>query len=105
DGAESEHALGLPAGSILTVYQSPRPLESVAMFNSRLHYPAGAVLAKTVSLKGRRIETQVLHFDGRQWRAYSYVWNEAQTDSLRQHRTRRIMQPTVEHRHTLKGTR
>jgi len=81
DGAESEHALGLPAGSILTVYQSPRPLESVAMFNSRLHYPAGAVLAKTVSLKGRRIETQVLHFDGRQWLAYSYVWNEAQTDA------------------------
>lgn len=81
DGAESQYALGLPDRSSLTVWQSPRPLESVAMFSSRLHYPAGAVLAKTVSLKGRRVETQVLHFDGRQWRAYSYVWNDAQTDA------------------------
>lgn len=81
DGAVSEHAVALPALSRLTVYNKPRPLESVAMFNSRLHYPEGAVLAKTVSLGGHRIETQVLHFDGRQWRAYSYVWNEQQTDA------------------------
>lgn len=81
DAAVSQHAVGLPEMSSVTVYDSPRPLESVAMFNSRLHYPAGAVLAKTVSLADHRIETQVLHFDGRQWRAYSYVWNEQQTDA------------------------
>jgi len=62
----------------------------VAMFNSRLHYPAGTVLAKTLSMqmqkgdagsKGHNIETQLLHFDGRLWRGYSYVWNEDQTDA------------------------
>ncbi|MFN9082797.1 MAG: PQQ-dependent sugar dehydrogenase [Planctomyces sp.] len=81
DGTESQHAVALPDSSRLTVYDSPRPLESVAMFNSRLHYPAGAVLAKTVSLADCRIETQVLHFDGRQWQAYSYIWNQQQTDA------------------------
>jgi putative heme-binding domain-containing protein len=47
------------------------------------------VFARTLSLdlihgqpeSRRRIETQVLHFDGRDWHAYSYRWNEAQTDA------------------------
>ena len=29
----------------------------------------------------RRIETQLLHFDGRQWHGYSYRWNDDQTDA------------------------
>ncbi len=32
-------------------------------------------------LSGRRIETQVLHFEGQTWNAYSYRWNTAQTDA------------------------
>jgi putative heme-binding domain-containing protein len=30
----------------------------------------------------RRIETQVLHFDGRDWRGYTYEWNDDQTDAV-----------------------
>jgi putative heme-binding domain-containing protein len=30
----------------------------------------------------RRIETQILHFDGIDWMPYSYQWNEEQTDAL-----------------------
>ena len=29
----------------------------------------------------RRLETQILHFDGREWRGYTYRWNDAQTDA------------------------
>ena len=29
----------------------------------------------------RRLETQVLHFDGQDWRGYTYAWNDAQTDA------------------------
>jgi putative heme-binding domain-containing protein len=29
----------------------------------------------------RRIETQILHFDGQGWNAYTYRWNAAQTDA------------------------
>lgn len=52
-------------------------------------FPPGAVLAKTLSLPAgqdqtataRRLETQLLHFDGHDWRGYSYAWNDAQTDA------------------------
>lgn len=48
-------------------------------------YPAGTVFAKTLfipgSSKSRPIETQVLHFSGQDWRAYSYRWNSESTDA------------------------
>ncbi len=52
-------------------------------------FPAGAVLAKTYSLEmergnpssQRKIETQLLHYDGSLWGTYSYRWNAAQTDA------------------------
>ena len=54
-----------------------------------LGLPRDTVLAKTYSLEmehgnpatRRRLETQILHFDGSQWAAYSYRWNDAQTDA------------------------
>jgi putative heme-binding domain-containing protein len=30
----------------------------------------------------RRLETQLLHFDGTMWRGYSYAWNDEQTDAV-----------------------
>lgn len=51
--------------------------------------PTNAVLVRTVSMEMtvgdprtvRRLETQLLHFDGLAQRAYTYRWNEAQTDA------------------------
>jgi putative heme-binding domain-containing protein len=81
DGATATHYLGLPSDSTVTVYDSPQPLAHMAMFASRLHYPAGTVLAKTLSWKGRCIETQLLYFDGVRWQGYSYLWNAEQNDA------------------------
>ena len=52
-------------------------------------YPTDSVLVKTLSLDvgtkerpdPRRIETQLLHFDGGEWMPYTYQWNEQQTDA------------------------
>lgn len=52
-------------------------------------WPKDSVLARTLSLETtpgdaatrRRVETQLLHFDGKQWQAYSYAWNDQQTDA------------------------
>ena len=52
-------------------------------------FPTNAVLAKTLSLEmergnpatRRKLETQLLHFTGESWNAYSFQWNEAQTDA------------------------
>ena len=81
DGAVAEHYLGLPNDSKIKVYQTAQPLENMAMFQSRLHYPAGTILAKSIRWKERWIETQLLHFDGSRWHGYSYVWNAQQSDA------------------------
>jgi hypothetical protein len=53
-------------------------------------WPKGAVLARTITLgtmaltapeRAKPIETQILHFDGEDWNAYDYRWNEAGTDA------------------------
>ena len=59
--------------------------------NDYLETPTNAVLLRTVSMAmtagqpktARRIETQLLHFDGLAQRAYTYRWNEAQTEADR----------------------
>ncbi len=59
------------------------------VFKGQWAFPADGVLAKTYSLElergnpatRRRIETQILHFDGSQWGNYTYRWNEQQTDA------------------------
>ncbi|HAV62570.1 MAG TPA: hypothetical protein DCY13_09420 [Verrucomicrobiales bacterium] len=51
--------------------------------------PTNAVLLRTVSMEmtagdaesSRRLETQLLHFDGLAQRAYTYRWNREQTDA------------------------
>ena len=52
-------------------------------------FPKDSVLVKTLSLdmehgnanSRRRIETQILHFDGLDWKPYTYQWNDAQSDA------------------------
>ena len=53
-------------------------------------FPKDSVLVKTLSLdleagksaSRRRIETQILHFDGIEWMPYTYQWNDDQTDAI-----------------------
>ncbi|HZE95434.1 MAG TPA: PQQ-dependent sugar dehydrogenase [Planctomycetota bacterium] len=75
DGATAERWLGLPGSAMIQLVDKNRdwPRESV--------WPKDSVAAKTLTLSGRKIETQILHFDGLLWNGYSYVWNEAQTDA------------------------
>jgi putative heme-binding domain-containing protein len=91
DGAVGSHYLALPGQETVTAYNSPQPVDVLAMFNSRMHYPAGTVLAKTLTMPADpdvnrpsdvKLETQVLHFDGRLWRGYSYRWDTQQSDAL-----------------------
>ncbi len=49
--------------------------------NFRLHFPKDAVLVRTISLGGRRLETQLLHFDGLDWRTYTFAWRDDQADA------------------------
>jgi uncharacterized repeat protein (TIGR03806 family) len=88
DNATAERLIALPGYSSVTVHKDQVPVPGTIM-QTKLGWPQDAVLVKTVSLElergrpesQRRIETQLLHYDGRTWRAYSYRWNEDQTDA------------------------
>jgi putative heme-binding domain-containing protein len=69
DGAEAQRLLALPG------------LDSIGWKDDRLAWPKDAVLSKTLTVEKTRVETQLLHYDGRSWNAYAYLWNREQTDA------------------------
>lgn len=84
DHAIAERMVGIPdQGAIVT----SDGLENIA--GHTWFFPSNTVFARTLSLElergkassSRRIETQVLHFDGQGWNPYTYRWNSAQTDA------------------------
>ena len=83
DGATAEHWVAFP-GSVVghSVPGQGKPIPGmVDWHNFRLHFPKDAVLVRTLSLSGRRLETQLLHFDGVDWHPYSFAWRDDQTDA------------------------
>jgi uncharacterized repeat protein (TIGR03806 family) len=88
DYATAERWLALPGQTTVQMYESPISIPET-FYSGQVFFPKDGVLAKTFSLEmehgnsrsGRRLETQILHFDGNAWRGYSYAWNDEQTDA------------------------
>lgn len=84
DGAVAQHHLAIPGGGVIATTNSRRVINGFMW-----HFPTNTVLARTLTLEmkrgepasARRIETQLLHFDGQGWNPYTYRWNPAQTDA------------------------
>lgn len=93
DGALAEHFVALPGDTSVVLNSNPRPHPGqVNWHNFRLHFPKDAVLVKTIRLQGRYtthespalpkpVETQLLHFDGEDWRGYTYAWRDDSSDA------------------------
>jgi putative heme-binding domain-containing protein len=89
DFAKAERFVAMPGTSSVTFYHNEQPVPDTAWFKSRVFLPKDGVLAKTFTMEmergnratARNLETQILHFDGREIHGYSYRWNEAQTDA------------------------
>jgi putative heme-binding domain-containing protein len=90
DGATADYLIALPGMSTVSFFDKPRPLPGQVFWHDfKMQFPAGAVLVKTITLdviedkdrRERRVETQILHHDGEDWRAYTYAWNKDQTDA------------------------
>jgi putative heme-binding domain-containing protein len=88
DHARSRRFIGLPGTGSVKLHPAKVAVEG-SMFRTQLDYPPGTVLAKTFSMEmtagdpttARKLETQLLHFDGRHWHGYSYAWNTAGDDA------------------------
>jgi putative heme-binding domain-containing protein len=89
-------AIDAEARSNATVTASASPMIETKLWSkkdgsldSKMTWPKDAVLAKTIAMPLEQakpatainIETQLLHFDGVAWNAYSYRWNDAGTDA------------------------
>ncbi len=70
DGAESARWIALPGNGQLEVTPQKSWLP-----------PDGTVLAQTLTLDGRRVETRLLIKQQGDWAGYTYVWNATQTDA------------------------
>jgi putative heme-binding domain-containing protein len=93
DGAAAEHWAAFPGNSSATLYpNNGKPIPgNVDWHNFRLHFPKDAVLVRTLALRSedsasrpngvRRVETQLLHFDGIDWHPYTFAWRDDQTDA------------------------
>jgi putative heme-binding domain-containing protein len=76
DGASASRFVALPEGKSIKTTTSGNSAKP----NYNVEWPAESVLARTITLK-KKIETQVLHFDGETWNGYSYRWNDKGTDA------------------------
>lgn len=82
DGAAAEHWAAFPGLSSATLHKQPKPIPgNVDWHYFRMHFPKDGVLMKTISLGARRVETQILHFDGVDWHPYTFAWRDDQTDA------------------------
>lgn len=88
DGATAQRFIGMVDGNggIVTKVSTDK---NTGRPRAKMTWPKNAVLAKTLRMEmtqgdaasAKNIETQMLHFDGEAWNAYSYRWNDAGTDA------------------------
>jgi putative heme-binding domain-containing protein len=77
DGAQAQRWIAIPGNGMATLGTSDRPSQ----------FPEGTVLAKHLELpqaetrNGLRLETQLLHYENKSWRPYTYSWNASGTDA------------------------
>lgn len=105
DFATAQRWIAIPGSDLVIWHPQDRAIPG-SMFSRQHDFPEGTVLVKTLSLEmtagdpqsTKKIETQLLHFDGVNWLGYSYAWNDDQTDAVLvpsdgQQRTLRIVDP------------
>ncbi|WP_422925781.1 PQQ-dependent sugar dehydrogenase [Singulisphaera sp. PoT] len=82
DGATAEYWVAMPGDAPATLYAKGKPIPGLVDWHAfRLHFPKGSVLVRTLSLAGRRVETQILHYENVDWRAYTFAWRDDQQDA------------------------
>lgn len=87
DQLQAHRFIAIPNGTPLGQYTRNRLQQGE--IKDAWSFPNGSILGKTLSLPdeasqsgaARKLETQILHRYQDRWMAYSYIWNENQTDA------------------------
>lgn len=87
DHATSEHLFAVPEKGTLGVHTFSNVQQGIV--KDEWIFPNDTVIARTMTIETergnpaskRRVETQVLHRDRGNWRAYNFIWNDDQTDA------------------------
>lgn len=85
DAAEAKRFLAVPSADPIIVLPKTRRMKESSL-REKMKFPLNSVLARTVTLnddqnRNLKLETQILHFNGKDWKPYTYVWNTSQTDA------------------------
>jgi putative heme-binding domain-containing protein len=88
DSTTATRFIAVPNGEMIGVHTTNNA--QVGDLKGEWAFPDGTILGKTISLptvsdsgaeRQQRLETQILHRNGDYWAAYSYIWNDSQTDA------------------------
>jgi putative heme-binding domain-containing protein len=86
DGASAERFFAVPDDQKIQDVEGRKQLGgNIEWLPFQFHFPKDSVLGKTFTVKttagAKRVETQLLHYDGRYWQAYTYRWRDDQADA------------------------
>jgi putative heme-binding domain-containing protein len=85
DGATGDRFFAVPGDGKIIDYDGRKQLGgNIEWLPFTYHFPKDSILGKTLSIRTtagvKRIETQLLHYDGRYWQAYTYRWRDDESD-------------------------
>jgi len=87
DGATGFHFVAVPGNEPILDIEGRKALGgTIEWLPYQFHFPKDSVLGKTLTLRQNektklRVETQILHYDGLYWQAYTYAWREDKSDA------------------------
>ena len=82
DGGTAERFVAVPGDGVIVDHEGRKPLGgTIDWLPYQFHFPKDSVLGRTITLEvkpeqKRRVETQILHYDGAYWQAYTYAWRD-----------------------------
>ena len=87
DGATATRFIAVPGTKPILDIEGRKALGgTIDWLPYQFHIPKDSVLGRTLTLEvkpkqHRRVETQILHYDGSYWQAYTYAWRDDQSDA------------------------
>ena len=87
DGATVTRFVAVPGNGVIVDHDGRKALGgTIDWLPYQFHFPKDSILGRTLTVElkpghNRRVETQILHYDGSYWQAYTFAWRDDQSDA------------------------